>query len=240
MSGSRPTGVALGAAALTLGLCLSSATWAQQANSREQEQIRRLRQQVQQLQQAQTEHQQATQQAQAAQAATTAKLVTAEDALRNVRAGEAARSKAAAAATQDTQTLRQEQLTLQASADALRSQLQVATGALAAARASSSELRTTMTSRDASLASLLQRHIAQGQGLQTCIANNQSLVVLGQEMLQRLGNRGTLETLALNEPFLQFSRVSLENLLQGYQDRLDPLSLQPAGPANTGGDARAP
>ena len=239
MFASRPTGVALGAAALALGLCLSSATWAQQANSREQEQIRRLRQQVQQLQAAQTEQQQTVQQAQAAQAATAAGLATAEATLRNLRASEAARSKVAAAATQDTQTLLQAQVTLQASADALRSQLQVATGELAAVRASASELRTTMSSRDASLASLLQRHMAQGQGLQTCIANNQSLVVLGQEMLQRLGNRGTVETLALNEPFLRFSRVALENLLQGYQDRLDPLALQP-GPAKTEGAARVP
>ena len=240
MSGSSQPGVVLGAAALAICLCLSSAAWAQPTNSREQEQIRRLRQQVQQLQQAQTEQQQAVQQAQAAQAAITAKLATAEDSLRKVRAGEAARSKAAAAATHDMQTLRQEQVTLQASADAMRSQLQVASVELAAARASGSELRTTLTSRDAALASLLQRHMAQGQGLQTCIANNQALYVLGQQMLQRLANRGTLETLVLNEPFLQFTRVSLENLLQGYQDRLDPLALQPAGPANTGGDARAP
>jgi chromosome segregation ATPase len=213
-------------AALLLAAAMAAA-WGQQP-TREQEQIRRLRQQVQQLQQDQSAQTQAVQRANADKADVKAKLDAAEAESRRLRGAAASQTKSAAVAQQELQALREQHAALQTSADELKAALQASSGSLAKLRSEHTELQSTLTLRDAALAELGARHLTQAQGLQSCIANNQALVGLGRELLQRYADKGMAEVLAQNEPFLQFKRVALENLLQGYQDKLDQQALKPA------------
>ena len=216
-------------AALTvaLGLLLTGTAWGQAANTREQEQIRRLRQQVQQLQQEQTTQSQALQQAQAEQSKLKAQLATTEAAARSARAAAVKGGTTLRALQKDIDTARQEQQVLQANRDELAAQLQVSQRDTTAQRATQAQLRSTVAQRDNALADLNSRHGVQALGLQRCINNNQALYTVGQELVQRLAKPSIADAVAFNEPFLQLRRVSLENLVQGYQEKLDRQALKP-------------
>jgi len=216
-------------AALTvaLGLLLTGTAWGQAANTREQEQIRRLRQQVQQLQQEQTVQAQALQQAQAEQTKLKAQLATAGAAARGARAATARGSAATQALQKEIDSARQDQQALQATREELTAQLQINQRDSAALRANQAQLRSTVAQRDNALADLNSRHGAQALGLQRCINNNQALYTVGQELVHRLAKPSIADAVAFNEPFLQLRRVSLENLIQGYQDKLDQQALKP-------------
>jgi len=218
---------AAGTLTLALSLLLTGTAWGQAANTREQEQIRRLRQQVQQLQQEQTTQSQALQQAQAEQSKLKAQLATTEAAARSARAAAVKGGTTLRALQKDIDTARQEQQVLQANRDELTAQLQVSQRDTTAQRATQAQLRSTVAQRDNALANLNSRHSAQALGLQRCINNNQALYTVGQELVQRLAKPSIADAVAFNEPFLQLRRVSLENLVQGYQDKLDQQALKP-------------
>lgn len=207
---------------------LSSGCWAQQA-SREQELIRRLRQQVQQLQQEQAVQQQAAQRAGAEKQQAQAQLEAAQAELRRLRGGSATQARQAAEQAQALEALRGERDALQARADEQRTALEAAAAERRRLRSAAEGLQQALSLREAARGELASRHELQAQGLQTCIANNQALHALGSELLQRWANKGLGEVLAQNEPLLQLKRVALENLLGGYQDKLDALALKPAG-----------
>jgi hypothetical protein len=57
------------------------------------------------------------------------------------------------------------------------------------------------------------------------------LGLAGISHTQLYADKGVADVLAHNEPFLQTRRVALENLLQGYQDKLDKLALKAAAAA---------
>ena len=205
-----------------------------QQTSREQEQIRRLRLQVQQLQQqaqGQTALQQSLQQA-------AAELATLKKALAEAQAA-SSRSKAAvdrqvgeaAATQQQLDQARQAAEAQTAAQQALRTELAAAAQARATLGREQAELQRQLLAREADWAALNARHTSQAQGLQACIDNNQALHALGQDLVQRYGSLTVAELLQRDEPFLQFRRVALENLLQGYRDKLDAQALLPPGPA---------
>jgi chromosome segregation ATPase len=224
-----PRGLRLGT--LLLGALLCASAFAQQAPSREQELIRRLRQQVQQLQAEQAAQQQAVQRAESEKAQARTQLDAAAAGMRRVQQSAAERSRLAEDTQKDLDTLRTAHAALQAEAERLKTELQARTDALAALRTEQTGLQRNLAQRDAGYAELQSRHATQAQGLQACIANNQALHGLGRELLQRWLDKGVLETTAQVEPLFQFKRVELENLVQGYQDKLDQQALKPAAAA---------
>jgi chromosome segregation ATPase len=228
MSGSRTCR----AGVIALALACAAGTVAAQTANRDQEMVRRLRQQVQQLQ-----AQQAT-----AQAAQQAELQTARDAAASQKAAlqalqaeqrrasqaSAEREQRASAAEQALQTLQAERTALQQQFDLLQQRQRDTEASLVKARSEGDGLQTNLKRRELQLAELAERHLVQAQGLKQCIDNNQALQVLGRELLQRYVDKGLGETLATAEPFLQTRRVALENLVQGYEDKLDQLALKAA------------
>jgi chromosome segregation ATPase len=217
----------LATAVLAATALASASAWAQQP-SREQEQIRRLRLQVQQLQQEQSTQTDAVQRANTEKAGLKGKLDAAEAELSRLRKAAANQARSAQETEQGLQALQDKQNALQASQEELKTALQASNGSLTKLRTDQAELQRTLAQRDAALADLGARHQTQAQGLQSCIANNQALAGLGRELLQRYADKGMAEVLAQNEPFLQVKRVAMENLLQGYEDKLDQQALKSA------------
>ncbi len=220
-----------------LGAAALLPAFGQQANSREQEIIRRLRQQVQQLQQDQANQQQAAQRANSEKTAAQAKLDAAAAQLRRAQQAASTQAKSAGETQKELEALRQEHAALQAGTEAIKVELQDSKTGLAKLRGEHTQLQGQLTQREAAYADIEARHGLQAQGLQACSANNQALYSLGQELLQRYANKGLGETLAQAEPFLQFKRVALENLVQGYQDKLDQRALKPAPATSESGRA---
>jgi len=217
--------------ALLTGTLLLPPAWGQQTPSREQEQLRRLRQQLQQLQQQQTTDQEAARRATAEQTAAQAKLLSTQGEHKRLRAALAAQTQATAEAQQALAALRTELEALRQASEAQRADLASSQQALAQLRAENAQLQRNVANRLATHADLDARHRSQAQGLQTCMANNQALHALGLELLQRYADKGLTEVLAHNEPFLQTRRVALDNLVQGYQDKLDQQALKAPAPA---------
>lgn len=213
-------------AALALVLALPAV--AQQANSREQEQIRRLRQQVQQLQQELATQQQSAQQAGRDKAEAERKLQGVQSEASRSRAAVRAGAGKVAELQQALESLRSENTGLQGRGAELQTELEKSRTAIVQLRSEAEQRRQQLGTRDNALASLQQRHRAQAEGLQTCIVRNQALQTLGQELLQRWSGKGLGETLVAKEPFLRLNQVELENLVQGYQDKLDKEALAAA------------
>jgi chromosome segregation ATPase len=211
-----------------LALVLALPVLAQQAASREQEQIRRLRQQVQQLQQELATQQQSAQQASRDKAEAERKLQGVQSEASRSRAAVRAGAGKVAELEQSLESLRSEHGNLQSRGAELQTELDKSRAAIAQLRSESEQRRQQLGSRDSALASLQQRHRTQAEGLQTCIVRNQALQTLGQELLQRWSGKGLGETLAVKEPFLRLNQVELENLVQGYQDKLDKEALAAA------------
>jgi chromosome segregation ATPase len=230
----RPRRAAQGVCVGMALLLAAAAAPAQQAPSREQEQIRRLRQQVQQLQQQLTSQQEATARSGSAQKEAAARS---EAELRRLRGTATGRAAQLQALETELETARQERGTLQARVQQLQGELGQRQQELQTSLAGGSDLRRRLGFRETQLAELAERHVRQAQGLQQCIVNNQGLKTLGDELLSRYAGKGFSEVLQHQEPFLQTRRVSLENLVQGYQDKLDDLALKasrPAGAADPG------
>lgn len=218
-------------AVLAVALLTAATAQAQQAPSRDQEMIRRLRQQVQQLQQEQAAQQQAAQKAGAEKAQASQQLEAAQGELGRVRAGVATQTRRAAQAEQEAQALRAERDKALADLQALQARLTSTEQALQQTRTESTERQRQLTTRTTDFANLAERHRVQAEGLQTCVAANKSLRDIGFELLDRYANKGPGEILAQAEPFLQTRRVALENLLQGYEDKLDAQAAKVAAAA---------
>ncbi len=218
----------LGLSALLLLACGSAQS--QQA-SREQEQLRRMRLQLQQLQQDQALQQDALQRATADKAGAAAELDALRAELRRARAASAGQSRDTQSARKELDTARQELAVLKVALDQAQAELQTRGQSNEALRAANVELRRGLALREAAYTDLTSRHGAQTLGLQTCIANNQALRDIGQDLMQLYAHKSVADVLAHNEPFLQVKRVALENLLQGYQDKLDERALKSASDA---------
>jgi chromosome segregation ATPase len=215
-------------------LLLAGSVLAQQAPSREQEQIRRLRLQVQQLQQAQQARQQADaqalDQARAEAAALQQQLAAAQAALRGVRGNLDSQTRSAAEAQRLLDAQRQEREALDARLAAQAQTLQTTQQALDQQRQALADHQRRLAQRESALADLQARHASQARGLQTCATNNAALHALGHELLQRWVDKTVAEVLAQSEPFVQTRRVALENLVDGYRDKLDAQALRAGTP----------
>jgi chromosome segregation ATPase len=223
-------------------LAVCSTAWAQSTNTREQEQIRRLRQQLQQLQQEQGANAQSAQRAQAEAAENKRQLDALKADLNRSRSvADGAKKQAtdlaakqaqdAALATQtaqETAALRTERDALQAKATEQDTLLARNALELNTLRQEVAQRQNSLSLRANALADLNQRHQRQAQGLQSCMSNNEALHQLGKELLDRYANKTTADILLQTEPVLQFKRVALENLVRGYQDKLDQQALKPA------------
>jgi hypothetical protein len=227
-------------AALLCGLMMASA-FGQQA-SREQEQLRRLRLQVQRLQQDQAAQRDAAQRADAEKAAT----ATERDAAAAERDAARIRLRAAvaASATEQQRAEAAEKLLAAAQRDMAAASLrigQLQTDVEARGRDADKlrteviELQRRLADGGAAYADLQQRHVRQAEGLQICIASNQALRDIGLDLLQRYAGKTVAEVLAQDEPFLQFQRVKLENLLQDYEDKLDRQAVRPVPGSSSAG-----
>lgn len=216
------------AAALSC-LMLALPALAQQP-SREQEQIRRLRQQVQQLQQEQSAQQGEVQRANAEKAELQRKLDALKADLGQQRNRSAEQKRAGEELQAELAKLREEEAARQNELTQLRQALERSTAANDQARAELERRGRLLATREATFADLWARHQAQAEGLQTCIARNDRLAALGNELLQRYEGKGLGELFSQNEPILQFGRVQLENLVQGYRERLDQSAIKPPPP----------
>lgn len=213
---------------LLLLLVCGTAAFAQQAPSREQELIRRLRQQVQQLQQAQAEQQQAAQKASGDLAAQQQRAAAVQADLGRARSAGAAQARELGELKTEREALAAERDALKLKLDEAHAEIERRANEGRQLRADLAQRQTLLGTREATFAGLWRRHQAQAQGLQACIASNDKLHGLGLELLDRYASKGPLQRIEEQEPFLQFGRVRLENLLQGYRDKLDQSALKPA------------
>lgn len=97
-----------------------------------------------------------------------------------------------------------------------RAQLQELVGKF---RETGQSLKEVETDRDRLRAEQASRQ----RDFQTCVDRNAQFYLLGDELLQRLENRGVWSSLRDQEPFTQLSRTRLENLIDDYRYRLDEL-----------------
>jgi hypothetical protein len=87
---------------------------------------------------------------------------------------------------------------------------------------------------------LLVRFRAQNAALEMCARNNQELRSVSLELLERWQRHDWKDVLAAREPFVQTRRVAIENLVQGYEDRIEQAWLPPPpGAASAPGPAPA-
>ncbi len=211
------------ALALAIGPAL---VLAQSAPSREQEQIRRLRQQVQQLQQELS----VARQAEASARADLGRRATEAEA-------QARRAQRGAAGTRArVAELEAELGTLLAENTSRRDELTRRTAERDDARKALAQATDELARRGRQLAEgqrglndLQSRFVAQNAALDLCARHNRSLQAVSLELLDRWQRHDWLDTVAAREPLIQSRRVAIENLVQGYEDRID-AALLPARP----------
>ncbi len=198
---------------------------AQNSSSREVEQVRRLRLQLQQLQQEVAAQQQAAQRATAERGDVQRRLDAAQEQLKEQRGRLALQVRQSDQTRQALEAATQRQVVEGQRAAEKQAALEAERRAAATLRAELAQTQRQRGTLQDNYGELDVRHRAQAEGLQTCIARNASLQALGLELLQRYEHKGWAEVLAADEPFLQWGRVSLENLVQGYRDKLDAQAL---------------
>lgn len=204
--------------------CALACTTAHAQGEREQEQVRRLKLQLRQVQQQQdVAVQEAKAQADAAKAAVAQSLKSAQ--------GDAALQRQAAnTASRRVRALNDELDALKKDKDQLAAELAQVQKSLLQAKASLAQQQA-QAEQAAQALSASQGHGKQAsQALAQCVAQNAELVSLGQTLLARYEQKGLGEVMASNEPFLQLSRVKLENFKSSHQDKLDALRAKRAEP----------
>jgi hypothetical protein len=65
------------------------------------------------------------------------------------------------------------------------------------------------------------------RNLNACVASNQELYKLNDEVLTRFGNQGFWSRAADAEPFTKLTRVRLENIIENYRYRADDQKFSP-------------
>lgn len=112
----------------------------------------------------------------------------------------------AATVRQTPQQLREALAQSQAETASLRQQLEQAQAALQAAQEQGRQAQAAVA--------------ATASTLQACNAKNVELIKLGYEILDRYKRADLDDVLARKEPFTGLKRVQIQNLAQGYEDRL--------------------
>ncbi len=211
------------AVALAILMSLSCVALAQE-KSREAEQLRRLRQQAQQLKQQLVAEQQKSLQAQAeakqANDSANARVETFEGELRAARSrGQGAHARA--------ERLQSELDQLTGRHADLSRRLESARAALDERTRVAGETGQRLQQRERELSEAMGRLSIIEAGLKQCSMRNVALFDLGNEIIDRFEKRTLGERIGQGEPFFQTGRVQLENLAEGYRDRLH--EHEPAG-----------
>ncbi len=213
-------------ALLACALLMPLLALAQSAPSREQEQIRRLRQQLQQLQQ---ELATARQGEAGARIESANRVAAAEAAARRAQRGAAGTAQRVAELETELTSLRDK------AADGDKQLLQRtaerddARQGLAQAREELSRRTQRLAEGERSAADLLARFRTQNAALDLCSRHNKTLQAVSMELLGRWARHDWRDALLTKEPLVQARRVEIENLVQGYEDRID-AALLPARP----------
>ncbi len=154
-----------------------------------------------------------------------AELQTKQQALEQQLA--AAPKQASAAEAGQAAGLRRSLAGKSAEADALRQQLDEARKSLAEWQQARQQAVDFARKRDAD-ATRYQSQFEDSEGhLHSCEQKNAALYALGSELLERYKNKGMWEAAKNDEPFLQLHRVRLEELAQGYHDKLVDQKVVP-------------
>ena len=87
-------------------------------------------------------------------------------------------------------------------------------------------------------ATVKQAFSQQAEEIKACVASNNSLYQLNDEVLTRFESQGFWTSLGKAEPFTKLKRVQLENLIDGYRTRATdqkyvPGAAPPAAPPTT-------
>jgi chromosome segregation ATPase len=168
--------------------------------------MRQLQQQQASLQEAQAQAEAQRQAAQQALDATRGDLSSQKAAAAAASRKAASLSKALADTTAERDALKARVAELEASLQRSTEQGQVCQATLGQARVNLGATNRDLSSR-----------------LGQCLKDNQALVVLGQDLLERYENKGFGEVLGAKEPFIQSGRVKLENQGQEIRAKLEAL-----------------
>lgn len=100
------------------------------------------------------------------------------------------------------------------------------------------ETATTLREVEVDRTTVKQAMARQEQELNACVAANNGLYELNDEVLTRFGNQGFWSSLGKVEPFTRLKRVQLDNLIDGYRTRAQdsrytPGMTPPAAPPPT-------
>jgi chromosome segregation ATPase len=188
-------------------------------SDREQEQLKRLKLQLRQLQQEHGSAQEAQAKADQARQQAEQALKAAQGQLQGAKAATGSTSRQARLLAQV------EQLTRQVAEQTQTLQTQQA--GLVRGQAFEAKLQQAVTANG-----------NLGNSVKQLTAQNAQLYQLGTELLQQYENKGLAQVLGNAEPFVQTARVTLENLKETYQDKLDAARAKPvvqAEPATAAG-----
>jgi hypothetical protein len=89
------------------------------------------------------------------------------------------------------------------------------------------ETATTLREVDTDRATVKDAYAQQTRELTACVASNNALYDLNDEVLTRFENQSFWSSVAKTEPFTKLKRVQLENLIDGYRTRADDKKYQP-------------
>jgi chromosome segregation ATPase len=193
------------------------------------EQIKRLKLQLRQIQQQQQATQEAQGQADQARAKAEEGLKAQEGDLKRERANAGTASRKLAALSKELDAQKAENTRIAA-------ELAAASEQLKALQATSRKAQESATATEADLRA---RRDQVAQQLGKCSANNAELALIGEDLLARYENKGITTVLSEREPFVQTSRVRLENFKAEYSRRIANERIKPA-PADAAATAASP
>ncbi len=203
-------------------------------SDREQEQLKRLKLQLRQLQQEHGSAQEAQAKADQARQQAEQALKAAQGQLQGAKAATGSTSRQVAALNQELTAIKDERTRLLAQVEQLTRQVAEQTQTLQTQQAG-------LVRGQAFEAKLQQAVTANGNlgnSVKQLTAQNAQLYQLGTELLQQYENKGLVQVLGNAEPFVQTARVTLENLKETYQDKLDAARAKPVVQAEPAAAAR--
>jgi len=200
-----------------MGLATGMGAHAQSAQDREQEQVKRLKLQMRQLQQDQAAQQEA-------QAKLEQDRLKAEQALKGLQSELSGHKQAAVVSSHRASALAGELAGVKKERDALQAQVQQLTQQMQ--EASQAAQRKLDEQQKASQAQALSSAKGYEARIDQCRTQNAQMYQVGADILAQYEHKGVREALGAHDPFLQYSRVKLENFKADYQDKLDAARLK--------------
>lgn len=202
--------------------------WAQA--DRDGEQLKRLRLQLRQVQQQQQAAQEAQGQADLARAKAEGGLKEQEADLKRERANASAAARKLATLSKDLDAQKAENTRVAA-------ELAVASEQLKALQVAARKAQETASATELDLRSRREQLVQQ---LGKCSAHNAELALIGEDLLARYEHKGLGAVLSEREPFVQTSRVRLENFKAEYSRRIANERVKPVSVEEIAAPAASP